>query len=193
MPRPVARDRFENMHEPETETGPLLCNQGSSPRKQPLQIAPMCPQERKNRCSEHVGPKIQNKSPRVLQCPGGSGGGAVSRSMVSSANFSPSPFLGACVTTCDTLPREHGCRGNVCTCYTFVTCYVSDTLFPGWVFLAQVWAGVRFSAPTPTTVLSKPDHGCPRGERAFWGRPATSPQRTGPPHSKAQAQAELVL
>lgn len=38
-------------------------------------IAPMCPQERENRCSKHVGPQIQNKSPRVLQCSGVGGGG----------------------------------------------------------------------------------------------------------------------
>lgn len=111
-------------------------------------IAPTCPQERKNRCSQHVGPKIQNKSPHVLQC-SQEGGEVVSRSKVSPANFSPSPFLGACVTACDTLPREHGCRGNVYTCYTFVTCHVSDTLFPGWVFLAQVWAGGGFWPPPP--------------------------------------------
>lgn len=49
--------------------------------------------------------------------------------------FPPSPFLGACVTACDTLPREHGCRGNVYTRYTFVTCHVSDTLVSWLGFL----------------------------------------------------------
>lgn len=137
-------------------------------------IAPTCPQERKNRCSQHVGPKIQNKSPRVLQC--SQEGGSCFEEYVSSANFSPSPFLGACVTACDTLPREHGCRGNVYTRYTFVTCHVSDTLFPGWVFLAQVWAGGGFcSPPRSPCLVNTQTHSGPRGECAFWGRPVTSP------------------
>lgn len=131
------------MHEPETGPEPLHGNQRSCVRKLSLQVLHQpAHRKEKNRCSRHVGPKIQNKSPHVLQ--GFREGGVVSRSRASSANFSPSPFLGACVTACDTLPREHGCRGNVYTRYTFVTCHVSDTLFPGWVFLAQVWAGIEF-------------------------------------------------
>lgn len=71
--------------------------------------------------------------------------------------FPPSPFLGACVTACDTLPREHGCRGNVYTRYTFVTCHESDTLFPGWVFLAQVWAGSGFCPRPPRCLVNRID------------------------------------
>lgn len=118
-------------------------------------------------------------------------GEAVSRSMISSANFSPSPFLGACVTACDTLPRQHGCRGNVYTRYTFVTCHVSDTLFPGWVFLAQVWAGGGFCPPLPLCLVNRitvdPGGNVHSGEDL-------SPLHRGRNHlSKAQAQAELVL
>ena len=150
-----------------------------------MQIAPACPQEGKNRCSEHVGPKIQNKSPHVFQCSREGGGGAVSRSMVSSANFSPSPFLGACVMACDTEPREHGRRGDVCTHYTSVTCRVSDTLLPGWVFLAQVWAGIGFSTPPPPRRLSKQHHCYPRedcilGKTCHLSRGWDTPHHTPP-------------
>lgn len=188
------------MREPETGARRLHGNPGSSPRRRSLQIAPACPQERKNRCSEHVGPKIQNKSPRVFRCSREvGGGGAVSKSMVSPANFPPSPFLGARVMACDTLPREHGRRGDICTRYTFVTCLVSDTLLPGWVFLAQVWADIGFSTPPLPHRLSKQDHGCPcedciLGKTCHLSREDGTPPTTHhPAPSKTQAQAELVL
>lgn len=113
--------------------------------------------------------------------------------------FPPSPFLGACVMACDTLPREHGRRGDVCTHYTFVTCRVSDTLLPGWVFLAQVWAGIGFSTPPPPHRLSKQDHGYPRedcilGKTCHLSREDGTPPTTHhPAPNKAGAQAELVL
>lgn len=188
------------MREPETGAGRLHGNPGSSPRRRSLQIAPACPQERKNRCSEHVGPKIQNKSPRVFQCSQEVVGGEQFQGVwFLLLTFPPSPFLGACVMACDTLPREHGRRGDVCTHYTFVTCRVSDTLLPGWVFLAQVWAGIGFSTPPPPHRLSKQDHGYPRedcilGKTCHLSREDGTPPTTHhPAPNKAGAQAELVL
>lgn len=119
------------------------------------------------------------------------GRGAVSRSMVSPANFSPSPFLGACVTACDTLPREHGCRGNVYTRYTFVTCYVSDTLLPDRVFLAQVWAGFGFCPPTSIMCLVNRRMVAPGGS-VHSGKDLPPLHRGRAPLRKAQAQAVLL-
>lgn len=113
--------------------------------------------------------------------------------------FPPSPFLGACVMACDTLPREHGRWGDVCTRYTFVTCRVSDTLLPGWVFLAQVWAGIGFSTPPLPHRFSKQDQGCPRedcilGKTCHLSREdGTAPTTYHPAPIKTRAQAELVL
>lgn len=48
---------------------------------------------------------------------------------MSRLTFSPSPLLGACVTACDTPLREHGCRGNVYTRYTFVARMLATPCF----------------------------------------------------------------
>lgn len=107
--------------------------------------------------------------------------------------FPPSPFLGACVTACDTLPREHGCRRNVYTRYTFVTCHVSDTLFPGWVFLAQVWAGIGFCHHHPPQPCLVNRITAAPGRSVRSGEDLPPLHRGRDPLSKAQAQAELVL
>lgn len=124
-----------------------------------------------------------------------SGGGELFRGVCFlRLTFPPSPFLGACVTACDTLPREHGCRGNVCTRYTFVTCHVSDTLFPGWVFLAQVWAGVGFASPPPPAPLCLVNRiTVARGGSVHPGEDLPPLRGGQDPLGKAWAQAELVL
>lgn len=108
MPRPVALHGIKNMHEPEPGTGPPHGNQRSSLRKKSLQILhqPAHRKEKKNRCSKHVGPEIQNKSPRVFQWSGE--GGVVSRSRAASANFSPPPHSLEHVSR----PVTH-CQGNM--------------------------------------------------------------------------------
>lgn len=146
MPRPVASDGLKNMHEPEPGTSrqPAIL-----PEEEVFaDTAPTCPQERKKiGVLSTSDPKFRI---RVLMYFSAFGRGEWFQGVgLLLLTFPPSPFLGACVTACDTLPREHGCRRNVYTRYTFVTCHVSDTLFPGWVFLAQVWAGIGFCHPPP--------------------------------------------
>lgn len=87
---------------------------------------------------------------------------------------------------CDTPPREHGCQGNVYTRYTFVTCHVSDTLFPGWVFLAQVWAGSGFG-PLPLCLVNRITVAPGRSVHSGEDKPPL--QGGWDPHGKAQAPA----
>lgn len=116
----------------------------------------------------------------------GGGWGTGSRSRILQLTFPLSPFLGECVMACDTPPREHGCQGNVYTRYTFVTCHVSDTLFPGWVFLAQVWAGSGFG-PLPLCLVNRIT--VAPGRSVHSGEDKSPLQGGWDPHGKAQAPA----
>nr|XP_042133689.1 uncharacterized protein LOC121829437 [Peromyscus maniculatus bairdii] len=98
---------------------------------------------------------------------------------------------GACVTACDTPPREHGCRGNVYTRYTFVACMRKKATICRFDFRKQLVRSsflhlIQLTRPWPHSKKTNKTgrshktclHTLHRQRKGRLGSPASTTQRT---------------